>query len=236
MGILSRFKDIMASNINAVFSNKEDKHPEKSIEKYLIQLRSDLGQVKSETAALESDVRRAKAALSENQAEAAKFERYIAKANENGNPSDAAVYENKLAAVRQDGERLQQKFDEVNANYISLSQMNTKLSSDISVLENKLTEIKSRLDAAAAQEKLNHMAEKAGAKNSDEMFDRMKEKADYVLDRANAMAELENPSFVRDFSEVEELAGKYDSMSDPVAPSPSIDSSDDSGDGTIDIF
>ena len=39
MGILSRFKDIMASNVNAVF-NKEDKHPEKAIEKYLIRTQS----------------------------------------------------------------------------------------------------------------------------------------------------------------------------------------------------
>ena len=74
MGILTRFKDIMASNINAVFKN-EDKHPEKAIEKYLLQLRSDLGQVKSETAALEMDVRRAENALNQNRAEKEKLEK-----------------------------------------------------------------------------------------------------------------------------------------------------------------
>ena len=50
MGILGRFKDIMASNIHAIF-NREDKHPEQTVEKYLGQLRRDLGQVKAETEA-----------------------------------------------------------------------------------------------------------------------------------------------------------------------------------------
>ncbi len=225
MGILSRFKDIMASNINAVFSNKEDKHPEKSIEKYLMQLRSDLGQVKSETAALESDVRRAKAALSENQAEAAKLERYIAKANENGNPSDAAVYENRLDAVKQDGVRLETKFNEVNTNYSNLSKMNEKLSSDISTLESKLSEIKSKLEAANAQEQMNKMAARAGAKTSDEMFSRMTEKADYMLDRANAMAELDNASGISDYDDISDLASKYESSD-----------TNEGSDGPIDIL
>ena len=108
MGILSRFKDIMASNINAVF-NKDEKHPEIAIEKYLTQLRSDLSQVKSETAALEMDVRRAQNALNANRAESAKLERYIERSNEAGNTMDAVQFQTKLDAVNLEGEKLEKK-------------------------------------------------------------------------------------------------------------------------------
>ena len=221
MGILSRFKDIMASNINAVFKSDE-KHPEKAIEKYLLQLRSDLGQVKSETAALEMDVRRAESNLNQNRAEAEKLERYVAKAKESGNSGDAAIFETKLANVNQEGQKLEAKYNEAKTNLDSLSAMNDKLSTDLSTLEGKLQEIKSKVETAKAQQKMNEMAAKTGAADSDEMFSRMNEKADYMLDRANAMAELENPSPIDDFDDITRLAGKYES-------------GDDGSDGSIDI-
>ena len=41
MGIISRFKDIMSANINALLDKMED--PEKMVEQYLRNLESDLG-------------------------------------------------------------------------------------------------------------------------------------------------------------------------------------------------
>ena len=49
-GILKRFGDIMASNINALLDKAED--PAKMIDQYLRNLESDLGKVKAETAAV----------------------------------------------------------------------------------------------------------------------------------------------------------------------------------------
>lgn len=238
MGILSRFKDIMASNINAVF-RKEDKNPEKIVEKYLMQLRADLGQVKAETAAHETEVRRAKMSYDENRAEAAKLQRYIDKATEAGNISDAGIYSSKLEGVNQDGVRLEQRLNEAKDSFDKLSAMNDKLSTDISSLEGKLMEIKSKVEAAKNQQKMNQMAERAGVANQDEMFTKMNEKADYMLDRANAMAELDGTVPVRDFSEVEELADKYDRMDNGTSVQAAADDADenpDSNDGTIDIL
>lgn len=45
MSILTRFKDIMASNINALLDKAED--PEKMIDQYLRNLNRDLGNVKA---------------------------------------------------------------------------------------------------------------------------------------------------------------------------------------------
>ena len=214
MGILSRFKDIMASNINAVFSNKEDKHPEKAIEKYLTGLRADLGQVKSETAAMETDVRRAESAYFEKKAEADKFERYAAKARENGSLSDVSIYENKSSAAMQEAIKLEEKYNQKKADYDNLAAMNDKLTSDITTLEGKLSEIKSKIAQAEAQDKLNKIAAKSGSDNSGEMFDKMTEKADRMLDKANAMAELEHSQPVTDYDDLEALASKYNSDND----------------------
>ena len=63
MGILSRFKDIMASNINALLDKAED--PEKMIDQTMRNLTKDLGKVKEETAAVMADEARAKRQLDE---------------------------------------------------------------------------------------------------------------------------------------------------------------------------
>ena len=63
MGIIARFKDIMAANINALLDKAED--PEKMIDQYLRNLESDLGNVKAETAAIMAAETRAKRELDE---------------------------------------------------------------------------------------------------------------------------------------------------------------------------
>lgn len=210
MGILGRFKDIMASNIHAIF-NREDKHPEQTVEKYLGQLRRDLGQVKAETEALKMEYNRAQRAVDENEDEQAKLERYLERAREAKSTSDARTFERKLEKVREDGTVLAQKLAQAKEDMDKLAALNEKLGGDISTLEAKLSEIKGTLSAASQQEQLNKMAKKAGAVNSDEMFSQMSERANYALDKANAMAELEaGPSAAAD-RELESLTEKYDS-------------------------
>ena len=60
-GILKRFKDIMASNINALLDKAED--PEKMIDQCLRDLESHLGKVQAETAAVMADEQTAKREL-----------------------------------------------------------------------------------------------------------------------------------------------------------------------------
>ena len=58
MGILTRFKDIMSANINALLDKCED--PEKMIDQYMRNLESDLGKVKAETASVMAEETRCK--------------------------------------------------------------------------------------------------------------------------------------------------------------------------------
>ena len=72
MGILARFKDIMAANINALLDKAED--PEKMIDQTMRNLTSDLGKVKEETAAVMADEQRCKRELDECNKEIAEMQ------------------------------------------------------------------------------------------------------------------------------------------------------------------
>ena len=78
MGILSRFKDIMSSNINALLDKAED--PEKMIDQTLRNLNNDLAKVKNETAEVMADEAKAKRNLDECNAEIARMQQYAEKA------------------------------------------------------------------------------------------------------------------------------------------------------------
>lgn len=90
MGILARFKDIMASNMNALLDKAEN--PEKMIDQYMRNVNSDLGKVKAETASVMAEEQRSKRALNECSAEIEKMQRYAVKALEAGNEDDARKF------------------------------------------------------------------------------------------------------------------------------------------------
>ena len=200
MGILSRFKDIMASNVNAVF-NKEDKRNEKTVRKYLDSLKSDLGQVYSETEAIKVEYKRARMAYDDNVAEQEKLDRYIMKAGESGDIASARQYEARLESVKEEGVTLKQKYEMVKGDMDNLTAMNDKLRDDIATLESKLSEIKAKEMSASKQD-------------PDRILTEMNDKADYIIDKANAMEELNRSSGQSSYDEVEALAEKYDDMSD----------------------
>ena len=98
MGILSRFKDIMSANINSLLDKAEN--PEKMIDQCLRNLNSDLGKVKSETAAIMAEDQRSKRALDEVNAEIDKMQQFAVKALEAGNENDARKFLEKKSSLR----------------------------------------------------------------------------------------------------------------------------------------
>ena len=207
MGILTRFKDIMSANINALLDKAED--PEKMIDQYLRNIESDLGKVKSETAAVMAEETRCKRQLDECNAEIDKFQKYAEKAVMAGNDNDARQFLAKKAQLEQQRTSLQQAYDIAAANAAKMKQMHDKLCKDIADLNARKDSIKAKMAAAKTQEKLNKLgASVEGAMGSMSAFDRMEAKADQMLDKANAMAELN----AGDKDDVDDLAAKYDSV------------------------
>ena len=204
MGILSRFKDIMASNINAALDKMED--PSKMVDQLLRDLQDDLGKVKAETAAVMASEARAKRELDECVAEVEKMGQYAEKAVMAGNDNDAREFLKKKATLSEKQTALQQAYDLAAENASKLRQMHDKLSEQIRDLESRRDTIKAKVQVAKTQERVNKIGESMGnADNNLAAFSRMESKADNMLDKANAMAELNKPK-----DTVNDLAKKYD--------------------------
>lgn len=208
MGILTRFKDIMSSNINALLDKAED--PEKMIDQCLRNLNSDLGKVKSETASIMAEEQRSKRELDECNEEITKMQNFAVKALEANNEDDARKFLEKKASLTNKLTNLQQSYDLANTNATRMREMHDKLVKDIGELESRKDMIKGKIAVAKTQERLNNIGSSVNsANNSLSAFDRMEQKAEHMLDKANAMAELNfSPK-----DDIKDLTSKYSSNS-----------------------
>ena len=206
MGILQRFKDIMASNINALLDKAED--PEKMIDQTLRNLTKDLAEVKKETAAVMADEQRCKRELDEVNSEITKMQAYAEKELLDGNEADAMKFleqKNQLTAKQAS---LQQTYDVAAANAMKMRQMHDKLVTDINQLDSRRDAIKAKMKVAKTQDRLNKMTNNlSDSASSMAAFDRMEAKANAMLDQANAMTELNQTT---QESGIDSLAAKYD--------------------------
>ncbi len=207
MGIITRFKDIMAANVNALFDKAED--PEKMIDQYLRNLESDFAKVKAETASVMAEEKSAKRKLDECDEEIAKMSEYARKAVTAGNDDDARQFLTKKSELTQKREVLAKDYELSQANAEKMRQMHDKLENDISEMKSRRDMLKAKVKVAETQKKINEMGaglESAG--NNAAAFDRMEEKVNKMLDEADAVGELNKSASGND---IEDLASKYDS-------------------------
>ena len=208
-GIIKRFGDIMSANINALLDKAED--PEKMIDQYLRNLESDLGKVKAETASVMAEESRCKRQLDECEADIDKMQRYAEKAVMAGNDGDARQFLEKKQQLAGKQAGLQQAYDQAHQNAVKMKEMHDKLIKDIGELNARRDSIKAKMAVAKTQGRLNKIGSSVeGAAGNLSAFDRMEEKANRMLDEANAMAEL-NASSASD--DIDDLAAKYDDPS-----------------------
>ncbi len=213
MGILTRFKDIMASNINALLDKCED--PEKMIDQYLRNMNEDLGKVKAETASVMAEETRAKRELDECTEQINKMQSYAEKALTAGNENDARSFLEKKQQLTATQSSLQKAYDMAAGNATKMRQMHDKLVKDIDSLEARRDAIKATVKAAKAQERINKVGSSVtGANNSMEAFERMEAKANRMLDEANAMSELNSS---QEEADIDNLAAKYEATPNATA-------------------
>lgn len=175
MGILTRFTDIMKSNINALLDKCED--PAKMIDQTLRDLREDLAEVKKETANIIADAKSADRQVKECEEEITKYTAAAQNALKAGNEDDARTliakkqqYESNLVSYKKTQEL-------THANADKMRQMHDKLVNDIETLEARRDAIKATVASAKAQEHINKIVSGGDkAKSSMESLNAMKRK------------------------------------------------------------
>lgn len=211
MGILTRFKDIMSANINSLLDKCED--PAKMIDEYMRQVTDQLAEVKVETAGVMAEEKRTKRLVEENEENITKYDTLARKALSAGNEDDARVFLAKKQEYVKNGTELQKAYDVAKENSSRMKEMHDKLTDDVKTLEQRRQNVKSKIAVAHTQEKLNKVASSMDtASSSMKAFEKMEQKADKMLDEANAMAELENSNV----DEAEDLEAKYANVSTSV--------------------
>ncbi len=202
MGIISRFADIMKSNINALLDKAED--PAKMVDQYLLDMRENLAEVKKETAGVIAAENKAKRDLDDAQEKVDKAVKSAQNALKAGD-EDAA---RKLIAEKQRYESVvadrEKAYALAHDNAEKMRQMYDKLVDDIRELEDRKANIKAKSAAAKAQDKINDMTAGMDSTASLEAFDRMEAKANEAFDKAMAEAELNVKK-----DTVEDLVDKY---------------------------
>ena len=189
MSMLDRFADIIKANINELLDKAED--PGKMVDQYLRDLTDDLAKVKQETAGVMAQETHARNILEANKIEIAKYEDLAKQALRAGNEDDARTFISKKQELEEKGKSLKSTYDVAHENAQKMRKIHDKLVSDIEILRAKREEIKAKVAVAKTQENVNKVtagSDKAGAAMA--AFDRMEEKADQMLNQANAMEEL----------------------------------------------
>lgn len=189
MAILERFTDIIKANINDLLDRCED--PAKMIDQYMRDMTESLAEVRKETAGVMAEEARTKRMLDENAEEIGKYDGLARKALAAGNEGDARVFLGKKQELTEKAAGLQATYEAAHANAEKMRQMHDKLVGDIEELNARREMIKAKVAVAKTQEKVNKVASGADkAAGAMDAFARMERKADEMLDRANAMAEL----------------------------------------------
>lgn len=216
MGILTRFRDIMSSNINALLDKAED--PEKMIDQCLRNLNSDLGKVKSETAAIMAEEQRSKRVLDDCNEDINKMQSYAVKAVEANNEADARKFLEQKASLTSKQPGLQESYSLASSNATHMREMHDKLVDDINELESRKDMIKGKLAVAKTQERINQMGSSVvSANNSMASFERYEDMADKALDKANAMAELNRSSSKQSINDLSKKYATETSVDDELA-------------------
>lgn len=203
MGIISRFTEIMKSNINAQLDKCED--PSKMIDQTLRELKENFAEVKKETAGVMAAEKEADRAVQECEEQIRKYNLAAENALKANNEEDARTILSRKQPFVDNLVNLKKTQAVAKENSDKMRQMYNKLVNDIQMLETKRNGIKATVAAAKTQEKMNKIS--SGSKRSMaslETFDRMEDKANRMLDSAMAEAELS-----ADMDAENDLVNKY---------------------------
>ena len=154
----------------------------------------------------EGIIAKAQKELDECNVDIEKMQRYAEKAIVAGNDNDARQFLEKKQQLVSKQAALQQAYDLAHGNAVKMKEMHDKLVSDMGELQSRRDAIRAKVAVAKTQERLNKVGSSvAGVSNNLSAFDRMEEKANRMLDEANAMSELNTTK-----DDVADLAAKYD--------------------------
>jgi phage shock protein A len=202
MSILGRISDLVSANVNAMLDKAED--PEKMANEYLRQLTNELYEVRTNVAAAMADEAKLEQRRISSQAEVTQWTMKAEAALRAGDEELAKaalgrkVQAQKLAEQYSEQEQAQEQ--QVTAMQEALIQLETR----IAEVKAKKELIIAKKNRAQTQEALQRTAQSMGRITAMDKLDQLEERVDDELNRAEAMAKLEQGSLEARFQNLEQ--------------------------------
>jgi phage shock protein A len=201
MSIFSRVRDLLSANINSMLDNAEE--PEKMADEYLRQLNNELYEAKTNVAASMADATK----LNTKEAQ------YAAETEQWANKAEAALRANneelaKAALARKvQAQKLAQQYTEQSdaqeQQVEALQQALVQLETRIAETRAKKELIVAKKNRAQTQEAIQRTVRGLGDISAMDKLDRLEERVDDRLAKADAMAKLEGDTLDSKFRDLE---------------------------------
>jgi len=205
VGLFSRFKRTVKSNLNDMISKAEN--PEKMLDQLLLEMNEQLIDSKKTVAASIADEKRLERVIAQNRGEAADWERKAVLAVKSGN--DALAKEALLRKQEYDNAALQYQtqWEAQHSTVEGLKGSLRQLQQKIEEAARKRNLLVARVKRAEAQKRIQQTMSGLSDTSAFEVFDRMAEKVDRIEAEAEALKEIESTtgadSLERQFRELE---------------------------------
>lgn len=201
MTIFSRVRDLLSANINAMLDSAED--PERMADEYLRQLNNELYEAKTSVASAMADATRLNTREAQYTAEAESWSTKAEAALRAGDEELAkAALSRKVQAARLANEYKEQS-DAQDAQVEQIQQALVQLETRIAETRSKRDLIVAKKNRAQTQEAIQRTARGVGDLGALDKLDRLEEKVDSRLAKADAMAQLETDTLESRFKNLE---------------------------------
>ncbi|MDR0589724.1 MAG: PspA/IM30 family protein [Spirochaetaceae bacterium] len=213
MGIFSRLKTLVASNVNDIISKAEK--PEKMLNQLIIEMNEQLIESKKAVALAIADEKKLEREMQNQEAQAGEWERKAMLAVQAGKDDLA-----KEALLRK--QEYDNAFGEYKKQWEAQKKSVGQLKESLRELQNKIEEAQrkknllvARAKRAEAQQKIqNTISSVSGNRTAFDAFDRMAQKVDQMEAQAEATKELEDFSANSDLEKQFAALEKSDSSAD----------------------
>ena len=190
MGLFSRFKRAVKSNLNDMISKAEN--PEKMLDQLLLEMNEQLIESKKTVAAAIADEKRLERVVAQNRGEAAEWERKAILAVKAG--KDELAKEALLRKQEYDnsGRQYQAQWESQHATVENLKGSLRQLQQRIEEASRKRNLLVARVKRAEAQKRIQQTMSSLSDTSAFEVFDRMAEKVERIEAEAEALKEIES--------------------------------------------
>jgi phage shock protein A len=205
MGLFDRVSRLVRSNVNSAISNAED--PEKILDQTILDMQEDLVQFRQAVATAIASTKRLEQQYTQNQNQANEWYRRAQLALQKGDETLAKEALTRKQSFAETAASMKAQLDSSSAQVTKLKRNMTALESKLAESKTKKEMLKARAKAAKANEQLTKSISNVDSSSAMAAFERMEDKVLQMEASSEALTELASDSLESQFAALEMGSG-----------------------------